>query len=158
MQSLGNVWEAAQSDSGWFHNTEQQHKGKEDENTGRRHMQNSPVCSILHPACVSLPYCNKENPKEPNQQRVEAKVISTPFTPHRQKVLCDIPAIRGQLPRDFWCDDNGLGLRNSGLLPVIPGGPPSPHKGLQAIISAHSKRPPSVGEKLSPFISIHIHP
>lgn len=43
-------------------------------------------------------------------------------------------------------------------LPGISGGSPFPHKGLQVIISAHSKRPPSVGEKLSPFISIHIHP
>lgn len=44
-------------------------------------------------------------------------------------------------------------------LPVIPGPPlPLSPQRLTGNHSAHSKRPLSVGEKLSPFISIHIHP
>lgn len=143
------------------HNTASSSKGRD--------MQGEPDCYPLPCSTATNKTQRSPGSKHPSCHMEVPVTGSLPAVTERgMKASSTVrfPLSQGQLPGDFlWCGDKGQGKegpllfqRNPGL-PVIPSLSPalSPQR-LTGNHSAHSKRPPSVGEKLSPFISIHIHP
>lgn len=166
-----------------------QHRAAAQGQGRREHWQeaHAELTCLLYPApCLcNSPLLQQTKPKGTQPAERKARVISTPFTPHRQGAACDWEfaqnnrrwmkvtycvivllleasslEISDVMTMDWDLGKEGplLYWRNSGLLPVIPGGPPLPTRAYKQSL-AHIQRDLHLWEKnyLHLFRFIYIH-